>query len=155
MERFYQFLDTIGYAHPLHPAMKEISVGLVIGAFLLGWMSLLFRHQMAGRAARYCMIVAFIFMFPAILLGYTDWQHYFAGGWLNPVKIKLILAGVLLVLAFIALVADRGGERTSSGVAVLYTLCFLTVLGLGFFGGQLVYSGKAPPGPAEFPKYYH
>jgi mono/diheme cytochrome c family protein len=150
MERFYQLLDAIGFTHPLHPVMKEISVGLVMGAFLLGGVSLLFRHQMAGRAARYCMIVAFIFMFPAILLGYTDWQHYFAGGWLNPVKIKLILAGILLVLAFIAIVADKGGERTSSRVALLYTLCFVAVLGLGFFGGQLVYSGKAPVGPAEF-----
>ncbi|HUJ90980.1 MAG TPA: c-type cytochrome [Syntrophorhabdales bacterium] len=150
MERFYQLLDAIGFTHPIHPVVKEISVGLVIGAFLLGVISLLFRLQMAGRAARYCMIVAFIFMFPAMLLGYTDWQHYFGGGWLNPIKIKLILAGILLVLAFIAIVAGRKDERTSSGVALLYTLCVVCVLGLGFFGGQLVYSGKVPVGPAEF-----
>jgi mono/diheme cytochrome c family protein/uncharacterized membrane protein len=150
VERFYQLLDAIGFTHPVHPVVKEISVGLVIGAFLLGVLSLLFRHQMAGRAARYCMIVAFIFMFPAMLLGYMDWQHYFAGGWLNPVKIKLILGGILLILAFVAIVAGRGGEKTSPGVALLYTLCLVTVLGLGFFGGQLVYSGKVPVGPPEF-----
>ncbi len=150
MELFYRLLDAIGFTHPVHPVVKEISTGLVIGAFLLGVISLLFRLRAVGRAARYCMIVAFIFMFPAILLGYMDWQHYFAGGWLNPIKIKLVLAGVLLLLAFIALMVGRGGEGTSSGVAVLYGLCVIAVLGLGFFGGQLVYSGKVPAGPAQF-----
>lgn len=150
MERLYQLLDAVGYVHPLHPSITHIPVGLVIGAFLLGAISFLFRHKMTARAAHYCTIIAFIFIFPTVLLGYMDWQHFFAGGWLQPIKIKLVLAGVLLILTFIALVAGRGGETTSRGVAVMYTLCLVTVLALGFFGGQLVYSGKVPAGPAEF-----
>jgi mono/diheme cytochrome c family protein len=125
-------------------------VGLVIGAFLLGAISLLFRLEMAGRAARYCMIIAFISIFPTVFFGYTDWQHYFAGGWLNPIKVKLILAAVLLVLAVISLALGRGNERASSHVVGIYTLCLVVVLGIGFFGGQLVYSGKVPGAPAEF-----
>lgn len=150
MERFYQLLEAIGYTHPIHPPFTHIPVGLVIGAFLLGVISLLFRLQMAGRAARYCMIIAFISIFPTVLFGYMDWQHFYAGGWLSPIKTKLVLAGILLILAIISLVAGRGSERTSSGVAGMYTLCLVIVLGLGFFGGQLVYSGKVPVGPAEF-----
>ncbi|HME44884.1 MAG TPA: c-type cytochrome [Syntrophorhabdales bacterium] len=149
MERFYQLLEAIGYTHPIHPPFTHIPVGLVIGAFLLGVISLLFRLQMAGRAARYCMIIAFISIFPTVLFGYMDWQHFYAGGWLSPIKTKLVLAGILLILAIISLVAGRGNERTSSGVAGMYTLCLVIVLGLGFFGGQLVYSGKVPVGPAE------
>jgi Mrp family chromosome partitioning ATPase len=37
-------------------------------------------------------------MFPAMLFGYADWQHYFAGGWIYPIKVKLALSGVLLIL---------------------------------------------------------
>ena len=96
MEGLYQFFDVIGYVHPIHPPFTHIPVGLVIGAFLLGVISLLFRLQMAGRAARYCMIIAFISIFPTVLFGYMDWQHYFAGGWLSPIKIKLVLAAILL-----------------------------------------------------------
>jgi mono/diheme cytochrome c family protein len=150
MERLYHLFDAVGYVHPIHPPITHLPVGLVIGAFLLGVISLLFRHQMAGRAARYCMFIAFISIFPTVLLGYMDWQHYFAGGWLNPIKIKLILASILLVLAIISLVIGRSNERTSSGVTGIYTLSLFTVLALGFFGGQLAYSGKVPVGPAEF-----
>ncbi len=150
MERFYQLLEAIGYTHPMHPPFTHIPVGLVIGVFLLGAISLLFRLQMAGRAARYCMIIAFISIFPTVLFGYMDWQHFYAGGWLSPIKIKLVLAGILLILAIISLVAGRGNEGTSSRVVGIYTLCLVVVLGIGFFGGQLVYSGKVPVGPAEF-----
>jgi mono/diheme cytochrome c family protein len=150
MERLYQLFEAVGYVHPIHPPITHLPVGLVIGAFLLGLISLLFRHQMAGRAARYCMIIAFLSIFPTVLLGYMDWQHYFAGGWLSPIKIKLVLAAVLLILAIISLVVGRGDETTSPGVAGIYALSLFTVLGLGFFGGQLVYSGKVPAGPAEF-----
>ena len=150
MERFYQLLDAIGYTHPIHPPFAHIPVGLVIGTFLLGVISLLFRLQMAGRAARYCMIIALISIFPTVFFGYTDWQHFYAGGWFNPIKVKLILAAVLLVLAVISLALGRGNDRTSSRVAGIYTLCLVVVLGIGFFGGQLVYSGRVPVAPAEF-----
>ncbi len=150
MEGFYRLLDAIGYVHPVHPPITHVPIGLVIGAFLLGMTSLLFRREMAGRAARYCMLIAFISMFPTVLLGYMDWQHFYAGGWLNPVKAKLILAGVLLIVAFLALMGGRGDRTTSSRIAGLYTLCLVIVLGIGFFGGQLVYSGRVPQAPPQF-----
>jgi mono/diheme cytochrome c family protein/uncharacterized membrane protein len=149
MERFYQLLDTIRYTHPIHPPFTHVPAGLVIGAFLLGVISLLFRMQTAGRAARYCMIIAFISIFPTVLFGCTDWQHYFAGGWLSPIKIKLILATILLILVLTSLLVGRGNQGTSSRVAFLYALCLVIVLGLGFLGGQLVYSGRVPAGPPE------
>ncbi|HVN24745.1 MAG TPA: c-type cytochrome [Syntrophorhabdales bacterium] len=150
MEHFYQLLESIGYLHPVHPPFTHVPVGLVIGAFLLGLVSFLFRSQSAGRAARYCMLIAFISMFVAAFLGYMDWQHFYAGGWLRPIKFKLVLAAILLVLSAISLRAGVADERTSARVAGMYTLCTLTVLGLGFFGGELVFSGRVPVAPAEF-----
>ncbi len=150
MESLYKLLAAIGYLHPIHPAITHLPVGIVIGAFLLGIVSLLVHSPMAGRAARYCMIIALISIFPTVLFGYMDWQHFYSGGWLNPIKVKMVLAGVLLVVVTISLVVGRGNERTSLPVVGINFLTLLTVLGLGFFGGQLVYSGRVPAGPAEF-----
>ncbi len=152
MEAFYQLLERIGYFHPMHPPITHVPVGLVIGAFILGILSLLFRSQATARAARYCMLIAFVSMFFTVLLGYMDWQHFYAGGWLRPIKFKLLLAAILLVLSFIALIASKASETNSLRVTGLYTLCMLTVLGLGFFGGEILYSGRVPPAPAEFMK---
>ena len=83
MERLYQLFEAVGYVHPIHPPITHLPVGLVIGAFLLGLISLLFRHQMAGRAARYCMIIAFLSIFPTVLLGYgrsSDPGHHIPCG---------------------------------------------------------------------------
>jgi len=149
-EPLYKLLAAIGYLHPIHPPITHLPVGMVIGAFLLGVISLLVHSQMAGRAARYCMIIALISLFPTALLGYADWQHFYAGGWLRPIEIKMLLAGVLLVLTVLSLLTGRGNERTSPRLAGIYTLSLLTVLALGFFGGEIVYSGRVPQAPPEF-----
>jgi hypothetical protein len=70
-----------------------------------------------------------------------DWQHYFAGAWLFPIKMKLPLACVLLVLLFISIILGQKFGVESKSTLTLYTLSFLTVVFIGFFGGQLVYSG--------------
>ncbi len=149
IDSFYQSLQNVGYYEPVHPALTHVPIGLVIGAVILGVISLVFRSQGSGRAARYTMLMAFIFIFPTGLLGYMDWQHFYAGGWLKPIKIKMVLAGVLLVLTFISLVTARAGERTSLFGTVIFVLSLLTVVALGYFGGRIVYSGRVPPAPAQ------
>lgn len=150
IEGVYQLLYNLGYTEPIHPAIVHIPIGLVIGAFVLGLLSFFLGHAMMGRAARYAAVLAFIFLFPALLLGYMDWHHFFAGGWLFPIKMKLALAGLLLIFTFIVLIAGRGRDKASGVMALLYTLCFLTVIGLGYFGGLLVYEGRVPEAPSEF-----
>jgi len=146
----YQFLEKIGYPHPIHPSETHIPIGLVVGAFFFAWLAFLFRRPGLASTARHCIILAFIFVFPTILFGLMDWQHYFAGAWLFPIKMKLPLACVLLVLLFIDIVLGQKFGVESKSTLTLYTLSFLTVVFIGFFGGQLVYSGWTPVAPKEF-----
>jgi len=145
----YQFLYNLGYSEPIHPAVVHIPIGILTGAFVLGVLSYCFHGPMMGRAARYAIVISFVSLFPAMLFGFMDWQHFFAAGWLFQIKMKLALACVLLVLTFIAMIAGRGSEQTSGRAVVLTTLCLLVAVGLGYFGGQLVYGGRVPPGPRE------
>jgi len=45
-------------------------------------------------------------------------------------------------LLFIALIFGFFGERFSKFLVLLYLLCLISVIGLGYFGGELVYSTK-------------
>ena len=150
IEHLYRLLENIGYLHPLHPAVTHIPVGLVFGALLLGLASLVFRHEETARAARYSAVIAFIFFFPTVLLGYMDWQHYYAGGWLHPIKIKIVLAIVLFFLLCASVIFNRKKGTISRIVASAYGLSVFTTVGLGYFGGQLVYIDKSPPAAPQF-----
>jgi mono/diheme cytochrome c family protein len=146
----YHFLSQIGYRHPIHPTEVHMPIGLVVGAVIFASIALLFRRRNLARTARHCIILAFIWLFPTMLLGFMDWQHFYAGAWLFPIKIKLMLAVTLLILLFIAiLVSSRVGEESKSALAT-YCLCFLTVVALGYFGGQMVYGARTPASPEEF-----
>jgi uncharacterized membrane protein len=148
-EFVYRFLDHLGYTHPIHPADVHIPIGLVIGALVLGLVARLWRLPTLARCARTCAIVAFIFLFPTILFGYMDWQHFYGGVWLFPLKIKVPMAALLVVLVFVSLVLGRRHGPESKGVIVSYALCFCAVVVLGYFGANLVYAVKVPPGPKE------
>jgi mono/diheme cytochrome c family protein/uncharacterized membrane protein len=146
----YGFARAIGYPHPVHPPVTHLPIGLVFGALLLGFASLALRHPAMGRAARYCAFLALCFAIPAVFLGYLDWQHAFAGGGLWPVRIKIGLAGLLLAGLSWALAIGRDAEGAKGRVVLLYFCCLLIVIGLGYFGGQLVYAGRVPAGGVRF-----
>ncbi len=124
-------------------------IGLVTGALVLGLVAWLFRRRSLWPSARHCLILALIFLFPTALLGYMDWQHYYAGAWLFYIKIKLILAGILLVLLFIGLIVSRKSEARAAASLSIYFLSFITVVALGYFGGQLVFRNWTPTAPKE------
>lgn len=145
----YEVLVRIGYNHPIHPTQVHMPIGLLTGAFFLGWTALLFRRQMLKLSARHCLILALIFFFPAVLLGFMDWQHFYAGAWLFHIKVKLALAGILLILLVTGIILSRNARVGYKGILTIYTLCFLTVAGLGYFGGELIYGGKVPVAPPE------
>ena len=149
IERIYQFLNSLGYFHPIHPPATHIPIGLTCGALLLGLVSLIFRHQAMAKAARYSTVISLIFLIPVALLGYMDWQHHFAGGWLQPITVKIVLAAFLFLFLCVALILGKKADAVPGKLLVFYLFCFLTAGGLGFFGGQIVYSGKTPVGPPE------
>jgi uncharacterized membrane protein len=146
IEFLYDTLEKIGYNHPIHPALTHIPIGLVIGAFIFAVIALLSRRTVLPQLAyNRIILLAFIFLFPTVLFGYTDWQHFYEGAWLSSIKIKLVLSGVLIVLLVIALLVGRKAKKETKGTLAIYTLCFLTVIVIGYFGGQLVFEGEGRP----------
>ena len=141
---FYQFLNHFGYSHPVHPALVHLPIGLMVGAFIFGWLAFLFNRDQLARSARHCLTLAFLFWFPVVLFGFMDWQHFYSGAWLTLIKIKMVLSGILFVLFLVSLVfgyRKKGSPKTSLTV---YTLGLISVVLLGFFGAQLVYERKTP-----------
>ncbi len=95
------------------------------------------------------MVLALIALLPTAVLGYADWQHRFAGDLIFPITMKLILAGLLLVLLVVAIVLGFRTENWSRNVVIIYAVCLVVVIGIGFFGGELVYGKRAPTAAAD------
>ncbi len=107
IEFVYQTLARIGYLHPLHPPSIHLPMGLVIGGFVFGLAGWLLGRQALTQTARHCTVLALITLLPALLLGFMEWQYRYAGAWLFPIKMKLILSGVLLILLSVAVILGR------------------------------------------------
>lgn len=150
IDSVYQFLDRMGYTHPIHPPLTHMLIGLVVGAFIFGLAAILLRRPMMMQTARHCIILAYFFLFPMALLGYMDWQHYFGGAWLLPIKIKITLTFVFLVLITLGLIlGNRFGKNYKSTLAV-YGLCVMALTGLGYYGGHLAFGCRSITAPKEF-----
>lgn len=149
MEFLYQTLAKIGYTHPIHPPVTHIPVGMVIGAFLFALVAWLVRHERLSVTARHCVLLGLIGLFPTALLGYMDWQHRYGGAWSFPIKMKIGLAVLLMVLLIVALILGRNLKENSFRVLVVYGLCLLNATALGYFGGELIYGGSGPLSAAE------
>jgi uncharacterized membrane protein len=146
IESIYQILAKIGYTHPLHPPATHLPAGLIISAFLFALIALIFNRKKLAQTARHCIILALIMAGPTILLGLMDWQYRFDGAWLFEIKMKLILGGILLFLLLVAAGYSALAGAFTKTVVAIYALCLLTVIGLGYFGGELVYGTKASVG---------
>lgn len=97
--------------------------------------------------ARHAAILAFIFVFPTILAGVFDWLHFYHGAMLPAIRMKMILAGIVLVLLAAAIILGAEIKLRTVGMTVLYALAFVAVVGLGYYGGGLVY-GRGARAPA-------
>ena len=148
IESIYQLLAKIGYTHPLHPPATHLPAGLIIGGFLFIVTAWIFNRKNLAQSARHCMILALIMAVPTILLGLMDWQQRFGGADLFEIKMKLVLAGILLLLLLVAAVYGALAGGPTKTLVAIYTLCLLTVVGLGYFGGELVYGTREPAAAA-------
>lgn len=135
----FSILESIGFQHPIHPAITHLPMGMVMGAFLFGLASFFLNRPELTKTAWHCAILALIGVFPTILAGYMDWQHTYEGEWLNLIKIKMVLAAVLTVLLIIAVKINAKEDTVSVLSLIIYGLCLLTGIGLGFTGGELMY----------------
>jgi uncharacterized membrane protein len=142
MEVLYHILQKVGYDHPVHPPITHIPIGLVIAVFIFGCLSLILRRELLPAPAyRRINILALLFVLPTILLGYTDWMYFYRGAWSFPIIVKFILSGIFLVLLIIVIRLNRRNETQSGKVVLVYGLCVISVTGLGFYGGEIVFMG--------------
>jgi uncharacterized membrane protein len=142
IESVYQILAKIGFTHPLHPPATHLPAGLIIGGFVFALIAWIFNRKSLAQTARHCFILALVMAVATILLGLMDWQHRFGGAYLFEIKMKLVLAGILLFLLLVAVVYAALTGTFSKTLVAIYALCLLTVIGLGYFGGELVYGTK-------------
>lgn len=139
---FYLTLNGFGFPDPIHAIMVHIPMGLIIGACCFAWIAALSPWKKLATTAYHCITLAFLFLFPTLIFGIMDWRHFYVGAWLTPIKIKMVLAAVVLILSFTAFLLGFTGKESSKTILFLYTLCVITIVGLGWFGARLVYGGQ-------------
>ena len=91
----YQTLASFGYHHPLHPILAHLPIGLTMAGFLFSLIAVLRGKTVLAQTARHCMVLGLVSLLPTVILGYMDWQHFYNGAYLVPIKMKLMLAFVL------------------------------------------------------------
>ncbi len=142
VSQFYDFLRNMGYTHPLHPVLTHIPVGLVIASFIFMFLALFLKGSTYGQTAKHCIILALFALIPTAVIGYFDWQIFYAGAFLFPINMKLIFASLLLVLLVILMFTSLKNEGNLRMRFQMHFVALLLVAGLGFFGGELVYGKK-------------
>lgn len=138
----YQILANLGYHHPLHPALTHIPVGLTLAGFIFIFIGHIRNRSKYVQTARHCAGLALLMAVPTAIMGYLDWQHFYAGADLLAIKVKIALALVLFALLSISVALGRRLDKRTAPRAVVQLLSVLAVAGLGFFGGELVYGKK-------------
>jgi mono/diheme cytochrome c family protein len=149
IDSLYELVAKLGFTDPLHAPLTHIPIGLVIGAFLFFLVAVLFGKKNLVLTARHVSILAFLFVFPTILFGVFDWLHFFKGALIAPIKYKMVLASAVLVLLAIGIVVGSELQVRTAPMMVVYALAVVAVVGLGWFGGKLVYGGFSPAAQAS------
>lgn len=145
----YQFLETIGYHHPLHPALTHLPVGLVMAALIFALLGLAMQKSNLSQSSRHCLFLAIVALPATAILGYFDWKLRLGGAMLFPIKMKLVLAPILFFLLIVAAFTGRGEMVKSIKNTTVMTLALLVVIAIGFFGGELVFAPGASLSPQK------
>jgi uncharacterized membrane protein len=140
---FYELLSSIGYNHPLHPAVTHLPVGLTIASFIFIFLAYFLKLPKYAQSAKHCAVLALLAAIPTAVVGYLDWQHFYGGSYLFPIKMKLGLAVLLVILLFFVVrTTPRPLNKTTLSQTLLHLFCVFVVIGLGYFGGELIYGKK-------------
>lgn len=138
-EVIFEFLNKIGFTHPLHPAFTHIPMGMVMGAVTFRLVSFLPKLRFLAKTGYHCIILGLLGVFPTVFTGYLDWQHTFGGEWEPLIIIKMVLACVLtIVLLTIAIIDDPEYPKLDKKT-MFYILIIFVAIGLGYSGGELQY----------------
>jgi len=138
-EIIFEFLNKVGFAHPVHPALTHVPMGMVMGALTFRIVSFLPKLKFLAKTGYHCIILGLLGVFPTIFAGYLDWQHTFDGEWEFLIILKMVLAVILtIILGAIAIMDDPENPKFDKQT-ILYLLAMIVTAGLGFSGGELQY----------------
>lgn len=148
---FYSMVNSLGFPDPIHAILVHIPMGLTIGAFCFAWISALSSWKRLAVTAYHCITLSLVFLLPVIIFGFADWRHFYLGAWLTPIKIKMVLAVILLFLSFVTFLLGFKGKKSSRITLALYTFCLITIICLGWYGARIVYGEQMPPHSNKYP----
>lgn len=137
IELIYKTLESVGFTHPIHPAMTHIPMGMAIGAFLFRIGS--YKIDELAKTAHYCLILALIFMPPTALLGIMDWKYRYMSKMSDLIIAKMALAFALTVFLALTIYLFKKRNIGKSVITILYLLCMCTAIPLGYIGGKLIF----------------
>lgn len=139
-EFIFGILQSIGFHHPIHPALTHIPMGMVMGSFLFTLAAFFLKQPVLYKTAYHSAILGAIGTPFTALLGYLDWQYMYGGAWSFAIKTKMLLALILFLLLLVVIKFGKEGETKPVLMLILNGLCMLTAIGLGFLGGELVFN---------------
>jgi uncharacterized membrane protein len=138
-EFIFMWLEKTGYAHPIHPPITHIPMGIMFCGAIFLLVAHFFDKPVLRRTALHGYVLALAAIPPTMLLGYMDWQHSYQGVWMTPVVIKIVAALLLIAVTLFNVVQLRKtpprpwvilmGSLAGVGLAIL----------LGFDGGVIMY----------------
>lgn len=130
----FEFLNSVGLSHFLHPALVCVPAGLISGALVFRVAAFVPRFRVLARTGYHCMGLALAATLFAALTGYLDWQFSFAGAWTFPLVLKMALAAILIVLLIMVMAKDDPEHPGFNRSTFFYFLAVLLVIGLGSLG---------------------
>lgn len=139
IETLYHFLESVGFKHPLHPAMVHVPMGMAIGGFVFALIFYLFEKKEFLQTAYYCVCLGVAGILPTVIFGFTDWQYRFDGEWSTLIIMKMIFAVALTTSFLLAIKFTREDKENHLKILIMYAICLMFATGLGFMGGQLQY----------------
>jgi mono/diheme cytochrome c family protein len=91
----------------------------------------------------------------AAVAGLLDWQHFYHGVWTTPFIVKMVLAALLTISLAVAVFKGMKKDVPVKRLVPIYFFSLVTVAGLGFIGGELVYGTRGvqslPPDSGQAP----
>jgi uncharacterized membrane protein len=139
IDDLYTFLAKFGFNEPLHPPITHMPIGLAAGALIFLLVALMFNKKNMILTARHVSILAFVFVFPTVLLGVFDWVHFYHATLYTPIKIKMGLAAIAFVLLGAGIILGSEIKLHSIAMTVLYALTVVAMVGLGYLGAGIIY----------------
>jgi uncharacterized membrane protein len=139
IDQLYLFLAKFGFNEPLHSPITHMPIGLAVGALTFFIVALVFKNKALILSARHASILAFVFVFPTILFGVFDWMHFYHATLFTPIKIKMTLASIVLLLLGTGIIVGSEIKLHSITMTIIYAATCIAMIGLGYFGAGIIY----------------